>query len=265
MTAKTILVVSAHPEPTSLTHFLAQTSIELLKAQGHTVLESDLYAMNWKSEVDGADFPSRVNPERLTIVAESQHAFANGHQAEEVALEQEKLLAADAVIFHFPLWWYGMPAIMKGWFDRVYAYGFAYGYKGLGNALRYGDGVFKGKRAILCVPTGGPEIDYSPRSINGPLDQLLFPITHGCLFYPGFSVLKTHAVYGAAMLETSQVDDIKHAWQQRLDGLFDEAPIPFRAQNSGDFPDQHALAAHILPGEEGIDIHLDATRAVPTA
>src|SRR3546814_12636686 len=84
-----------------------------------------------------------------------------------------------------------MPAIMKGWVDRVWAYGLAYGYRGAGNAHRYGEGGFAGKRALLAVAVGGPEIDYSPRGINGPLEQLLFPITHGTLFFPGIQVLPT--------------------------------------------------------------------------
>lgn len=80
--------------------------------------------------------------------------------------EQRKLLAADAVILLFPLWWFGMPAIMKGWFDRVWARGLAYGYKNAGNAHRYGEGGFAGKRALLAVSVGGPAQDYSP-----PQDQ----------------------------------------------------------------------------------------------
>ena len=48
-----------------------------------------------------------------------------------------------------------MPAILKGWVDRVFAYGLAYGFKGAGNRYRYGDGGFKGKRALLSVAVGG--------------------------------------------------------------------------------------------------------------
>jgi NAD(P)H dehydrogenase (quinone) len=56
-----------------------------------------------------------------------KQAFAQGTQSADIAAEQEKLLWADTVIFQFPLWWFSMPAIMKGWIDRVYAWGFAYG------------------------------------------------------------------------------------------------------------------------------------------
>lgn len=58
---------------------------------------------------------------------ESRYAYENGLQSDDVAKEQQELLWADSVILQFPLWWYSMPAIRKGWVDRVYAYGFAYG------------------------------------------------------------------------------------------------------------------------------------------
>ncbi|WP_304503179.1 NAD(P)H-dependent oxidoreductase [Alicyclobacillus sp. SO9] len=64
------------------------------------------------------------------------------------------MVAADALILQFPLWWFGMPAILKGWIDRVFAYGLAYGYRGEGNRYRYGDGGLSGKRAILSVTVG---------------------------------------------------------------------------------------------------------------
>ncbi len=55
--------------------------------------------------------------------------FERGGKPRDIDAEQRKLVAADAVIFQFPLWWLGMPAILKGWIDRVFAYGLAYGFK----------------------------------------------------------------------------------------------------------------------------------------
>ena len=90
----------------------------------------------------------------------------------------------NAVIFQVPLWWFGFPAIPKGLVDRVFAYGLAYGYKGAGNRYRYGEGAFAGKRAMPAVTVVGPEVDYGDRGINGPpIEQILFPITHGIVFY----------------------------------------------------------------------------------
>jgi NAD(P)H dehydrogenase (quinone) len=175
-----------------------------------------------------------------------------------VIAEQEKVCAADAVIFQFPLWWFGMPAILKGWFDRVWAYGLAYGYQGAGNRYRYGDGAFKGKRAMLSVAVGGPAKDYSPRGINGPLEELLFPITHGTLFFPGMDVLPTFAVYGTSQLTAEGVAAAKKSWRVRLEHLFEEAPIAFRRQNGGDYPDGHVLGSDVAPGQSGLVAHIAA-------
>ncbi|MBA2674294.1 NAD(P)H-dependent oxidoreductase [Ramlibacter sp.] len=260
MQKKTVLVVHAHPEPTAFTRTLVDVSVQTLRGQGHTVLESDLYGMGWKAVFDERDFPARANPQRLSFIEESGHAYAGGTQTADVAAEQRKLLAADALILQFPLWWYGMPAIMKGWIDRVWAYGFAYGYKDAGNQYRYGDGIFKGKRAMLAVAVGGPARDYAPRGINGPLDQLLFPVTHGSLYFPGFDVLPTFATYGAVRLGAEDVARENAAWRARVEGLFEDVPIPFRAQNGGDYPDGHVLASHVAVGQTGLLAHIADSR-----
>jgi NAD(P)H dehydrogenase (quinone) len=253
---KKVLIVHAHPEPTSLTRQLVEVSRQTLRQQGHEVLQSDLYGMRWKAVFDEHDFPARADRERLSFIDESGHSYASGRQAADIEAEQRKVLAADAVIFQFPLWWYGMPAIMKGWMDRVWAYGLAYGYKNAGNKYRYGDGAFKGKRALLCVAVGGPAKDYSPRGINGPLEQLLFPITHGSLYFPGFDVLPTHAVYGTGGIDAHGVAQALAGWRSRLEGLFEDAPIPFRRQNGGDYPDGHVLASHVAVGQSGLPAHV---------
>lgn len=253
---KTVLLVHAHPDPASLTAQLADAAGAALRAQGHEVIRSDLYAMGWKAVYDAHDFPQRRDPARLSFVDESGHAFRNGTQPPDVEAEQAKLRAADAVVFQFPLWWFGMPAIMKGWIERVFAYGFAYGYADAGNRHRYGEGGLHGKRALLSVTTGGPADDYAPRGINGQLDELLFPITHGTLFYPGMAVLPTHAVYGAGRLDAAGFERARAGLEARMRGLFDDAPIPYRSQNGGDYPDRHVLADAVAPGVTGLRAHV---------
>jgi NAD(P)H dehydrogenase (quinone) len=265
MTKKTVLIVHAQPEPTSVTRQLVDVGVQALQAQGHQVLQSDLYAMRWKAVFDEQDFPGRGAGERLSFVEASGHAYLSGQQAPDVAAEQRKVLAADAVLFQFPLWWFGMPALMKGWIDRVWAHGLAYGYRGAGNRYRYGEGAFQGKRALLAVAVGGPAADYAPRGINGPLEQLLFPITHGCLFFPGFEVLPTYAVYSTGRIDAQAMAAAQAAWRARVEGLFDDAPIPFRPQNGGDYPDGHLLAGDAAPGQSGLPAHIAAGPAPAAA
>jgi NAD(P)H dehydrogenase (quinone) len=254
--SRTILIVHAHPEPQSLTRQLVHASKNTLIGMGHRWLETDLYGMRWKAVFDANDFPVRDNPDRLLFMTESGHAYSTGAQTADVEGEQEKLLQADAVIFQFPLWWFGFPAILKGWVDRVFARGLAYGYKGAGNRYRYGEGGLAGKRALLATTVGGPEADFVERGINGPLEQLLFPITHGTLFFAGMDVLPTFAIYGTASIDASRVEAAKRAWEQRLVRLFCDNPIPFRRQNDGDYPDGHQLAPEIDPDTFGIPAHI---------
>jgi NAD(P)H dehydrogenase (quinone) len=83
---------------------LRDFAIRRLEAAGHTVQISDLYAMNWKSELDARDYPERPADARFNPAADFAHAFENGLQRDDIELEQRKLLWADAGILQFPLW-----------------------------------------------------------------------------------------------------------------------------------------------------------------
>ncbi|WP_053077387.1 hypothetical protein [Chromobacterium sp. LK11] len=80
----------------------------------------------------------------------------------------------------------------------------------------------------------------------------MFPVTHGCLFYPGMAVLPTHTVYNANRLAGAELDAAKDAWRRRLLGVFDEPPIPFRRQNGGDYPDGHTLGEQVAADASGL-------------
>ena len=132
-----ILIVYAHPEPSSLNGSLKDLAIKVLQDEGHEVIVSDLYQMQWKAAGDGYDFLAR-GTERLSFTRDSKQAFLTGTLSPDIQDEIQKLLWSDAVIFQFPLWWFSMPAILKGWFDRVYVNGFAYGV-GVHGGDRWGD------------------------------------------------------------------------------------------------------------------------------
>ena len=256
-----ILLVYAHPEPRSLNGALRDFTIRRLEEAGHTVQVSDLYAMNWKSALDAQDYPAKPADARFDPVADSAHAFEHGLQREDIALEQQKLRWADAVILQFPLWWFSMPAILKGWFDRVYAYGFAYGVGEHSDRRwgeRYGEGRMSGKRAMLMVTTGGWESHYGARGVNGPMDDILFPIQHGLLYYPGFAVLPPFVAYRVGRrLDAPQYAALTGKLGQRLDALATTQAIAFRAQNGGDYEiPALTLRAEIAPGVSGYAAHL---------
>jgi NAD(P)H dehydrogenase (quinone) len=232
------LLVFAHPERRSLSAALRDVAVNELQAQGHEVLVSDLYAQSWKAEIDRTDFPTLSSGTRLKVPAASGEAFTAGTLTADVKAEQEKLLWADVLILQFPLWWFTMPAILKGWVDRVYSYGFAYGvgehnHQRWGD--RYGEGTLAGKRAMLIVTAGGWEEHYSSRGINGPIDDLLFPINHGILYYPGYDVLPPFVVYKADRIDGTRFEAVAEHLRQRMRTLESIQPIPYRQQNGGDY------------------------------
>jgi NAD(P)H dehydrogenase (quinone) len=272
-----VLVVFAHPEQRSLNGSLRDVAVRELEAQGHDVLVSDLYAQGWTSAVDRADFPSLPADARLAPAAASKQAFEAGTLTPDVKGEIEKLLWADVLILQFPLWWFSMPAILKGWVDRVFAYGFAYGVgehsdKRWGD--RYGEGKLAGKRAMLIVTAGGWQEHYSARGINGPIDDLLFPIHHGILYYPGYAVLPPFVVYKADKLDEAGFEATTERLRERMRTLATASPIPYRRQNGGDYlipsmqlraglepPEARGFAIHLARAEASISVAASGTKA----
>lgn len=261
-----VLLVHAHPEPRSLNGTLRDFIVGRLRSNGALVEVSDLYAMRWKATLDRDDFAGLDAQSPFRPMEDSGRALAEDAQAPDVKAEQEKLLRADAVIIQFPLWWFTMPAILKGWFERVYAHGFAYGVgehseRHWGD--RYGEGRLSGRRAMLVVTAGGWESHYAQRGINGPIDDLLFPINHGVLHYPGFDVLPAFVLYRAGKVDAARMDAIRAGLGARLDALWTQAPIPFRSQNHGDY---EIPALTLKPGREaegvrGFGLHVDGPAA----
>ncbi|MBX7267715.1 NAD(P)H-dependent oxidoreductase [Micromonospora sp. Llam7] len=254
------LIVYAHPEPRSLNGSLKDLAVSTLETAGHEVRVSDLYAMNWKAAVDATDFGGYATSP-LQVARSSGGAYDAGALTRDVAAEQEKLLWADTVVFQFPMWWYTMPAILKGWVDRVFSYHFAYGvgvHDETHYGERFGEGTLRGRRAILSVTVGGPESHYTDRGINGPIEDLLFPIHHGILYYPGVEVLPPFVLYGADKITDDGFENAAKVWQERLLSLETTEPIAFRRQNFGDYeiPSLRLKEGLEMPGRKGFGLHV---------
>ncbi|MGA2394481.1 MAG: NAD(P)H-dependent oxidoreductase [Candidatus Lustribacter sp.] len=130
------LIVVAHPASDSFTMALARTYASELEALGQKPQMRDLYRMGfdpvltaYELEGVGADHPARA----------------------DVAQAQADLRAADVVTIMYPLWWLSMPAMMKGYIDRVFARGFAYE-----SANGRVHGLLAGKQAVLVTVSGAP-------------------------------------------------------------------------------------------------------------
>ena len=132
----------------------------------------------------------------------------------------EKMEWCDLMVWQFPLWWFGLPAMLKGWVDRVFAMQRTYG----GGRI-YQSGVFRGKRALLSLTTGGPEDAYRKGAFNGDIAAILRPIHRGILQFVGFDVLAPQIVYGPVRLTDEQRNSALASYAERLRSIGDESPV----------------------------------------
>lgn len=230
------LIVHAHPEPGSFCSSMMTVATQELQAQGYEVAVSDLYAMRWKAVADAADFGSRANPEYLVYALEQRHNYAVKTLAPDIVAELEKLQRADLVIFNFPIYWFSMPAILKGWVDRVLISGLCYG------GLRFYDrGGLKGKKAMLSITIGGQPHMLCQGGIHGELEEMLRPILRGTLAYTGMTVLPPFVAWHVPYIRPEQRDELMEQYRHRLRTM--DALEPLRFPSMSDFDS----ALHPLP------------------
>lgn len=110
-----ILIVYAHPSKKSYTFQILERLKSVLDVEKWNVEVSDLYASNFQSDMSDEEY--------------QREGFAKTNLpiSYDVLNEQEKIEKADCIIFLYPVWWSDCPAKLKGWFDRVYSVGYAYG------------------------------------------------------------------------------------------------------------------------------------------
>lgn len=140
-----ILIVHSHENRSSYCSALKDTAVGFFKNRGDEVAVSDLYQMGFNPIASKADFIETSSEEYYKIQQEQLYAWKARRFVDEVRQEMEKFEKADIVNFNFPLWWFSLPAALKGWVDRVFAMGFAYG----GGKGIYDEGAFKNKKAFL--------------------------------------------------------------------------------------------------------------------
>jgi putative NADPH-quinone reductase len=132
-----ILLVHAHPVPGSFSHALRTVVADALRGSGHAVDVLDLYAEGFAPALTEAE-------RRAYHDVPANIATVQDHVA--------RLQRAEALVLVFPTWWYGMPAILKGWFDRVWAPGVAFDISPQGIAPR----LTNITRFAVVTTTGSP-------------------------------------------------------------------------------------------------------------
>lgn len=211
MARRTVLFILANPEPTSFSHALVDVGRRTLEAAGHTVMVSDLFAAEFNPVAGRHDFSTVADPQRFHYQSEQAKAAREGAFSAEIAAEQEKVTAADVIVPVFPLWWGAPPSVFKGWCERVLAYGFAYvdGY-------RFDTGLFRGRRAMFAVTTGGTPARFSPEGVYGPIEHVLMPVKRLALEYMGYEVSEPFVAYAAPRVEPQVREDYLATFAARL-------------------------------------------------
>ena len=199
-----------------------------MTSAGHEVVVSDLYGDGFQAASGAWDFTARADAERLNIGAEQAQAAKQSGFAADIQRERDRVFAADLVIFLFPMWWFSVPAILKGWIDRVFAYGVAYDF-----GRTWDQGAFVGKPAMLAFTTGAPEQVFWPDGRSGDLERVLWPLHGGVLALCGFEVLQPFTGWAVPWIGDDGRKGVLAAWRKRLGAIETDQPMPFH--KLGDF------------------------------
>ncbi|WPR76248.1 NAD(P)H-dependent oxidoreductase [Algoriphagus sp. NG3] len=160
------LIIYCHPNPNSLNNHLKNVVVTQLQENSLEVVVRDLYAINFNPVISYDDMAGQ----------------RKGVVADDVKREQGFILWADCISFIYPIWWTGLPAVMKGYIDRVFSYGFAYSYD-----AGIQKGLLEGKKAIILNTHGKSQTEYEE---IGMLKALLLTSDKGIYTYSGLEVLE---------------------------------------------------------------------------
>lgn len=168
-----ILTVLDHPNPNSFTAAAVARFSEGARAAGHTTELADLHSEGFDPRWTMADVEEDLDSGGLA----------------DVLAEQERILRADAICLAFPLYWWGMPAMTKGWVDRVFMWGWAYDQLGQSDVS-----LLRPRSGLLLVPAGMRSNNERQRPYVSALEAMWLQGTFG---YFGFSPREMKILYGA--------------------------------------------------------------------
>jgi NAD(P)H dehydrogenase (quinone) len=149
--------VYAHPNPKSFNHAILETISEELRKKKREFTVRDLYKIGFDPVLSARDLS----------------AIENGVIPKDIKREQNYITKADTLIFIFPIWWSAMPAMLKGYIDRVFSLKFAYDITETEVV-----GLLKGKKVFLVSTTGASKEDYEKmgafKMMNMAMDMAIF-------------------------------------------------------------------------------------------
>jgi len=166
------LIVYAHPNPKSFNAAIRSMIEERLKAEGADVAIRDLYVIKFDPILKGDDFL----------------LMKDGKASSDVQIEQRYIKESDVIVFIHPIWWFNMPAILKGYIDRVFIHGFA--YAATSNGI---EGLLKDKKVMIFNTTGGPLENYRDNGYGAAVTKT---IEDGIYRFSGMSIFSHKFFYG---------------------------------------------------------------------
>jgi NAD(P)H dehydrogenase (quinone) len=204
-----ILLVYAHPEPRSFNGAMKGLAVSELGLLGHEVIVSDLYAMEFWAGAGCGDFQGHAQDRPLHLQTRQAEAARTRGFAPQIQAEIDRLVNCQALVLQFPLWWFSVPGILKGWIDRVFAYGVAYG----------GGASLAGRRALVVTTTGGSVSSFSETG-RGSGDSYLKHLLVGTLAFCHMEVLPAFVAYGPGRLDETGRAVILEEFRRHLRQFF---------------------------------------------
>lgn len=204
-----VVLIYAHEDPASFGAAMHNRVLSYFEKNGHNTVVSDLYGSGFHAVAEKWDFKVSGGPHQNYMSEQARAAKDSTAFAEDIKDEIAKIRTADLLVFEFPLWWSAPPAIMKGWFDKVFAMGVAWD-----GDHRYSSGLLGGKQALVITGAGDSEDHYSATGMHGAtIVQHLYPLLHSTLAHAGLDVLKPFIATGL----TSASDDDRQTHLINLD------------------------------------------------
>lgn len=151
------LIVYAHPRKESFCQGILETAVATLTANGHEVKVRDLCEMGFDPVLKAEETIHIKNGE---FIRDLEEPLA------DVKVEQELIIEADLLLYIFPIWWNSMPAIMKGYVDRIFSHGFFYNMDGSP------DSRLIDKQAYMISTTGQPQESSDSSGLNDAIRRL---------------------------------------------------------------------------------------------
>lgn len=245
-----VLILYAHPEPNSFNGALRDVAVRTLEAEGHTVVVEDLHAQGFEARIGRHDFAQVEDATVFNVQREQRAAHdRGGAYAPDLKAEMARLDACDLLIWQCPIYWFGVPAVLKGWVDRVLAYGYAYG-----GARWFENGAFRGKKAMISMTTGAPKAAFSEGGRYGDISAFLWPFHMGVFRFCGFDVLPPFVAHGVGRPDPAAREAMLEEWAARLRAVPTTAPLKFN--DAADFDATGALKPGIVSRAPGKPNHL---------